>query len=96
MNFIHNEEIDSKFYTITEESTIITLKQDFLNKLLPGTYNLKATFTDGGEANTTFLVTNSVNNPNTKDEIINSILIGSISLISLLWISIYLKKKRFN
>lgn len=94
--YLNNDELNSEFYTITSESTIITIKQSFLNNLLPGTYNLKATFNDGGEANTTFVITNAETNPKTKDNILYSILLGSISLIGLLSVSRYLKKAKYN
>ena len=92
--YLNDEELDSAFYTITEGSTIITLKQDFLNNLLPNTYNLKATFSDGGEATATFVIAQPAeDNPKTGDPIMLSIILGSVSLIGLLGAGLYLKKK---
>lgn len=92
--YLNDKELNTDFYSITEGSTIVTLKQDFLNNLLSGTYNLKLTFTDGGQANTTFVIEEK--NPDTSDPIIMSIIQGGISLLGLITIGTYTKKKRYN
>lgn len=48
--------LDASNYTKTKGSTIITLKQAYLDTLETGTYTLTVAYTDGGTASTTFTV----------------------------------------
>lgn len=92
---VNGIELDSKYYTKANGSTIITLKKEYLKTLSKGTYTLKVSYTDGGNASTTFGIPEE--NPQTNDRIINSILLGCLSLLATVGSVIYLnKKKRFN
>ncbi len=44
---LNGERVDESNYDVTEGSTIVTLHQDFLNTLQPGTYTLRFQYTDG-------------------------------------------------
>jgi len=103
---INGIELEKNNYVVEKESTIVTLKNDYLKTLLNGTYNLKINYADGGYVETTFIVektgeTQSGNgssqseeeNPKTFDGIGSSIFMGTISLIGLVGATIYLKKK---
>ena len=71
---IDGEEIDSSNYVVTSGSTIITLKQSYLNKLSIGSHTMKTIFTDGSVAYSTITVmeedneTNNVDKENTNKE----------------------------
>ena len=54
--FIDDEEIDKSNYVITSGSTIVTLKQSYLNQLSVGTHTMKTVFTDGGVAYSTITI----------------------------------------
>jgi LPXTG-motif cell wall-anchored protein len=49
-------EVDSKYYTITQGSTIITLSESYLKTLANGTHTFVAHFTDGRSENITMTV----------------------------------------
>lgn len=67
-------EIDRSNYVVTSGSTIITLKQSYLNKLSIGSHTMKTIFTDGSVAYSTITVmeedneTNNVDKENTNKE----------------------------
>ena len=85
--------VDAKNYTTKSGSTIITFNDNYTNTLTQGNHTLKVT-TDEGEATTTFTITDSVNNPNTGDNILMYVGLLSISVGSIL---VGLKlRKRFN
>ena len=71
---IDGKEIDRSNYVVTSGSTIITLKQSYLNKLSIGSHTMKTIFTDGGVAYSTITVmeedneTNNVDKENTNKE----------------------------
>ena len=93
--YVNDKLLDSKYYDTESGSIIIKLKETYLNTLANGTYNLKVTTLDGGEANTTFVIANSsIVNPKTGDGIMNSVLLGGISILGLLGTAMYLKKKK--
>ena len=93
---VNDVELDESNYTKVSGSTIITLKNDYLKTLGTGTYTLKVGYNDGGYASANFEIPEA--NPQTFDRIMNSILMGSISLIFMtIYGVVYLnKKKRFN
>ncbi|MDO4963718.1 MAG: InlB B-repeat-containing protein [bacterium] len=91
---LNGEEVDAKLYTKESGSTIITLSNDMLSKLKPGTYTLTAVYENGNTAETTFTV-EEIKNPATLDNICLYVGVAVISLIGLAGISLYLKK-RFN
>lgn len=53
---INGNELDSSNYTITEGSTILTLKDEYLKTLDTGTYELTVTYTNGSSDTTTFTI----------------------------------------
>ena len=59
---INGKELDSSNYTITEGSTVITLKDEYLKTLDAGTYELTVTYTNSSSDTTTFKI-------NEKEEI---------------------------
>ena len=71
---IDGKEIDRSNYVVTSGSTIITLKQSYLNKLSIGSHTMKTIFTDGRVAYSTITViekdneTNNVDKENTNKE----------------------------
>lgn len=79
--YLDNKLVDNSKYSITEGSTIITFAQDYVSKLAYGTHSLKAVFTDGGDAKTTFVLSpKEIENPNTVDRIISYIVVLMICL----------------
>lgn len=104
--YINDKEVDKKYYEVTEGSTVITLKKDYLDTLDNNEYTLKATFTNGSNATTTFTV-NKENivteenkektekeekNPKTLDMLGIYSIIGIISLMGIGLTSYYIKK----
>ena len=78
--------VDSENYTSESGSTIITFKKEYVDSLSAGEHTLKVTFTDGGEATTTFTVANGtpdIDNPKTGDNIALYIVTGVLSMIGL-------------
>lgn len=79
-------------------------KIDSINLEAGSTYIVKVANYDGGNyyetsfkvADKTTTTTTIEDNPQTSDEIMGSILLGSISLIGLIGSGLYIKKKRFN
>ena len=63
--------VDSKNYTSTSGSTIITFKKEFVDSLSAGEHTLKVTFTDGGETITTFTVANVTSENVTSENVIS-------------------------
>lgn len=64
--YVDNNEVDAINYTVTEGSTIITLKEDYVSSLPKGVHSLKIEFSNGGETETNFIIERQVtpvNNP---------------------------------
>lgn len=94
--YVNDTLLSNENYVVSEGSTIITLKDSYLKTLKNASYTLKATYTDGGEASTTFVVNNVAPNPNTSDAIVSTLIIGSISILAILGLSVTTLKKRVN
>ena len=89
--------VDSKNYTSLSGSTIITFKKEFVDCLSAGEHTLKVTFTDGGEATTTFTVANiipEINNPKTGDNIALYIVTGILSVIGLACAGVFAYRRK--
>ena len=65
--YINNEELSSKNYTLESGSTVITLKNEYLESLDNGEYELKLKYSNGEEVATNFVVSNRVEE-NNKEE----------------------------
>lgn len=65
---IDGNEIDRSNYVVTSGSTIITLKQSYLNKLSIGSHTMKTIFTDGRVAYSTITVMEEDNDKNNVDK----------------------------
>lgn len=65
---IDGKEIDRSNYVVTSGSTIITLKQSYLNKLSIGSHTMKTIFTDGRVAYSTITVMEEDNDKNNVDK----------------------------
>ena len=89
--------VDSKNYTSESGSTIIKFKKEFVDSLSAGEHTLKVTFTDGGEATTTFTVANiipEINNPKTGDNIALYIVTGVLSMIGLAGAGVFAYRRK--
>ncbi|MDO5569663.1 MAG: hypothetical protein Q4G04_06130 [bacterium] len=96
--YVDNIEISSDKYTATMGSTIITLKQSYLDSLSAGSHTLKVEFNDGGNAITNFSIKAAEeSNPKTGDNIFGYIMLGLISITGIAGAGIIAKKKKlFN
>lgn len=91
--YVNDILLDQEFFDVDTGSINITLKDEYLNSLNEGTYNIKVTTKDAGYAQTTFVIKNKItNNPKTGDNIINFIILGLISVLGIIT-SIILNKK---
>ena len=89
--------VDSENYTSESGSTIITFKKEYVDTLSAGEHTLKVTFTDGGEATTTFTVANiipEINNPKTGDNIALYIVTGVLSMIGLAGAGVFTYRRK--
>ena len=103
--FVNGKELDSSNYMITEGSTVLTLKNEYLKALEEGIYELTVTYTTGASATTTFIiekqeddipyekVENTIDNPKTYDSILFYIGLGLVSVVGLIGTGVYLKKE---
>ena len=95
--YIDNVLVDPENYTSESGSTIITFKKEFVDSLSAGEHTLKVTFTDGGEATTTFTVANiipEINNPKTGDNIALYIVTGILSVIGLAGAGVFAYRRK--
>ena len=93
--FVDGNLVDQKNYNSKEGSTIITLKKEYTDTLSAGKHILKVAVADGESTGTFTLLaakTETETVPKTLDNIGSSIAVCVISTISLLGISIYVKK----
>lgn len=60
--YINNKELSSKNYTLISGSTVITLKNEYMESLENGEYELKLTYSNGEEVTTNFVVKNKEEN----------------------------------
>ena len=89
--------VDSENYTSESGSTIITFKKEYVDTLSVGEHTLKVTFTDGGEATTTFTVANvtsEIDNPKTGDNILLYIITSIVSLLGLIGIGVFAYRRK--
>lgn len=63
--YVDGVEVDSTNYTVTEGSTIVEFKSEYVKKLSVGKHTLKFGYTDGEFGTTSFEITQSIANPNT-------------------------------
>jgi len=73
--YVNGNLLDVKNYTVSEGSTIVVLKKEYLDTLNNGVHTLKVTFKDGGFAQTEFTIEKTVKNPSTGMGITYGILI---------------------
>lgn len=66
--YVDDKLVDSTNYDSKSGSTVITLKDEYLKTLSVGEHTLKATFTDGGEATTKFIVKAKQQNIDMEDD----------------------------
>lgn len=92
--FINDKEISKEKYTTKDNK--LTLNNKYLSTLEKGNYKLKVLYNDGGFVNTNFTV-DVIANPPTGDNILKSVIFGSISLIGLIVTVLFIKKRKmFN
>ncbi len=91
--YVDGKLVEKENYTSESGSTIIVLNQSYLDTLKVGKHSFKVEFTDGGIAETNFLVAVEEENPKTLDNINSTLIIGAISLIGLIGGVLYFKKQ---
>ena len=91
--FVDGKLTDASNYDSKSGSTIITFKKSFTNKLAVGKHTVSVTV-DGAESNGTFVVTKSVKNPQTGDNIVTMFITLRLSLIALISLRAYTKRNR--
>ena len=97
--YVDDELVDEENYTSKEGSTIITLKQAYVDTLAVGKHTLKVTFADGGVATANFTVAKVAqrptegSNPKTFDNIMIYIAIAIMSVVGL-GATVVIKKKK--
>lgn len=97
--YVDNELVDPKNYTAESGSTIITLKKEFVDTLSVGEHTLKVVFNDGGEAITTFNVAKVIvptDNPQTGDNIVFYIISAILSIVGIVGVGIFYRRKQAN
>ena len=99
---INGTELNPNNYVITEGSTVLTLKDEYLKTLDAGTYELTVTYTNGSSDTTTFAInekeeiTTPVENPQTYDNVLFYVGLGLVSIIGLTGAGIYFRKYAHN
>ena len=97
--YVDNELVEPKNYTAESGSTIITLKKEFVDTLSIGEHTLKVVFNDGGEAITTFNVAKVIvptHNPQTGDNIVFYIISAILSIVGIVGVGIFYRRKQTN
>ena len=92
---VDDKEVDNKYYTVKEGSTIVTLSKDYLSALKEGTHTLSI-ISSNGTAETTFTIVKSdVTIPDTGNTVsIDYLLPATIIMASGIAIIYGLKKRR--
>lgn len=104
--YVNGNLVDKDNYTLESNSTIIKLKQSYLNALSLGEHTLKVEFKDGAEVETKFTISKveennnketkvaeTITNPETFDNIIIYIALAIIAVIGLEITSVAIKRK---
>lgn len=96
---VNGIDLDNVNYLSKEDGTIISLKNNYLETLEPGIYELEVIYTNGSGDKTTFKIkenqasdNNEEENPKTLDNLLFFVGLGSISLIGIISAGIYFKK----
>jgi len=92
--YIDGEEVEKKYYTITEGSTVVTFTDEYSKKLADGNHTLKVTFTDGKQAITEFKVDTKIENVSTGVRLGFGIL-TLITIISVIGYFLIRKQSKF-
>lgn len=58
---VNGQELESKYYTVENGSTVVTLKDEYLKTLSNGIYNITVTYKNGSSDTTTFKIDNNSN-----------------------------------
>lgn len=82
--YVDDNLIDENNYTSKSGSTIIMLKNEYVDTLEIGEHILKVEFIDGGVATSNFVVSKSIYNPQTSDNIVFYMYVGIMSFVGLL------------
>ena len=94
--YVEGKLIDKDNYTSESGSTIITLKQSYLNTLSAGEHTLKVAFKDGAEVEAKFTIAKAeetTTNPKTFDNITIYIALAIISVVGL-GITVVVRKRK--
>ena len=100
--YIDGTLIDAKNYKAESGSTVITLNKEYVDTLSVGEHIIKVEFSDSGLATTKFEVkakqvntekTENITNPQTGDNIKSDIIFGIISIIGLVFLGTYYRRK---
>ena len=93
---VDNKEVDSRYYTVKEGSTIVTLSNDFLKTLSVGKHTLSIVSVNGTATATFTIKAASITVPDTGNDITNTYLFSLSAILSLGFISAVLLKKRYS
>lgn len=93
---VDDKEVDNKYYTVKEGSTIVTLSNDFLKTLSVGKHTLSIVSTNGTATANFTIEAASVTVPDTGNDITNTYLFSLSAILSLGFISAVLLKKRYS
>ena len=100
--YIDGALLDTDAYTTFPSNSRIILKAEFLNTLELGEHTIKVEFTDGGKAQTKFLITSSTapdnptNNPDTGSNIIFYIIMLGLSSIGVIFTGLDIRKRKLE
>ena len=87
---IDGKVVPTDMYTVTNGSTIITLKAEYLANLTEGKHEVNAVYNDGTVPT---ILNVSVANPSTLDNFTTYIVLGSIAIVGITSTLIYFKKR---
>ena len=97
--YVDNVLLDAENYSYEDSggNILFTLNKKYLDGLSIGNHEIKFVFGDEGEAVTNFTIekdTTSIDNPQTGDNIVFYIVIGTLSMIGLVVVGIYIYRKK--